>query len=115
MAYHFQTIGIPVFDTHLYAVWHLLVLTITMIVAPLLHISAIRRGGAERKFTLLPAQWWHNLIVVTLFAYTIISTLPLFLLFEDDWLLFGALMCLVAWAELLHWDKKHNRLVQISE
>jgi len=72
-----QSIGVPKNGWHNYWVWHLVVFVTMTIVANLLHFSAIRRGGAEREFTNLPAQMWHNLIVVPWLGYAIVSTLPI--------------------------------------
>jgi len=92
----------------LYA-WHLATFILCILVSIGLHITALT-NESSRRFTMLPAQWYHNLFVVPLLSYVIISTLPI--VFSATLANLCALFCLVIWTALLMWDIWHDNLIQ---
>lgn len=76
-----------------------------------LHWLAMR-NLRSRAFSCLPAQIYHNLFVVPMLLYIVLSTLPMLYLGRFLWLQLAALACLLIWAGLLVWDIRHGNLVQ---
>ena len=115
VACYLQAVGVPENGWHLYPLWHWAVFGIVAIGAIFLHTSAICRSGTERRFTMLPAQWWHNLIVVPVVGYTIISTMPIVVVASNSALWTLTTICLSTWEGLVVWDIFRGNMVQIKE
>lgn len=97
---------------HLVPAWHVLVAFAMGLIGGSLHYLYLRQGGDSRRWNMLPTQWYHNLVVVPLLGYIIVSTLPVLWYGNYPRLQLAALGCLLVWAALVAWDIKHGRLVQ---
>jgi hypothetical protein len=114
MAAYLQIVGLPKTSCFTGPAWHWTVLVGMITIAISLHVGAIARGGAERRWTMLPAQWYHNLVVVPLLAYLIVSTLPILWYGDSAQLWTGAVICFGTWTGLVVWDIKHDNMVQVK-
>jgi hypothetical protein len=97
---------------HMKPMWHVDIFAVAIIIAISLHVLAIARGGASRSWTMLPTQWYHNLVVLPLLLYAILSTLPILWNGNYVWPQLSALNCLFAWGGLFVWDIANGNLVQ---
>jgi cytochrome bd-type quinol oxidase subunit 2 len=104
--------GVPP-GLHLQLWWHCVLLLAWPVLATFLMGFALRQSEASRRFTLRPANTYHNLVVVPVLGYLVSSTLPILWPHEGYLdLQFCAYTCLLIWVALLAWDITHDNLVQ---
>lgn len=95
--------------------WHRGIAALCVLAGLMAMYSGMTQSAASRRWTLRPANIYHNLIVIPLFAYIIVSMAPILWAPGHTFPKIGALACLLVWVGLLIWDIQHDNLVQIKE
>ena len=100
---------------HMMPWWHFGVSVLAVCSGIALHVTGILRGGAWKRFNLLPTQWYHNMIVVPLFGYMVVSTLPV--IFQTTHLIVSIVAgsFVFAWTALLAWDIFNGNISRMME
>lgn len=104
--------GVPS-GIHTNHVWHLIVALLSLSIGLLLFGLSVKSG---KRWGTIPANLYHNLAVVPILGYIIVSTLPLLFYFEEleIWKA-AASSCISVWLSLLFWDLWNDNLDQSDD
>lgn len=95
---------------HTALLFHEITFAASMFAGIIIHILGLSLEKS-RDWNLMPAQWYHNLLVIPIFSYAITSTLPILWHAGDIPLAASAIGCLLLWLFLFICDLTQGNLM----